>query len=65
MNSPTPRPSGTVEPIESDIQHQAYFLWKEAGSPAGQDLDFWLRAREELRHHAGLRPRRPKRPQSR
>ncbi|HEX7630968.1 MAG TPA: DUF2934 domain-containing protein [Lacunisphaera sp.] len=46
------------EPAEADVQKCAYFLWKEEGSPAGRDLDIWLRARELVRHHAvATRPR--------
>ena len=39
------------EPAEADIRKCAYFLWKEEGSPAGRDLDIWLKARELVRHH--------------
>jgi hypothetical protein len=43
------------EPAEKDIQHAAYFLWEEAGRPAGRDLEFWLAARERLRHRLPAR----------
>ena len=39
-----------LEPAEQEIQHTAYFLWKEAGCPSGQDADLWLAAKELLRH---------------
>ena len=42
------------EPAEADIRKCAYFLWKEEGSPAGRDLDIWLKARELVRHHVHL-----------
>jgi hypothetical protein len=40
----------SFEPAEADIQQRAYFLWREAGCPAGRDLDLWLTAKEMLRH---------------
>ncbi len=55
------------EPAEAEIQKCAYFLWKEEGSPPGRELDFWLRAKELVRHHVGaarVRPE-PRRPVSR
>ncbi len=30
------------------IKERAYFLWEEAGKPEGCDLEFWLKAEEEL-----------------
>ena len=27
---------------------RAYQLWERAGKPAGKDLDFWLKAEEQL-----------------
>lgn len=38
--------------VEKDIQHAAYFLWEQAGRPAGRDQEFWFAARERLRHRA-------------
>ncbi len=35
---------------EEDIRKCAYYLWLEAGRPAGRDLEFWDIARERLRH---------------
>jgi len=43
---------------EEEIQKCAYFLWKEEGSPAGRDLDIWLKAKELIRHHVPERPER-------
>jgi hypothetical protein len=45
-------------PSEEEIRKHAYFLWKEEGSPAGRDLDLWLRAKELVRHHAASRSSR-------
>jgi hypothetical protein len=53
---PRKRADTHFEPTEADIQKCAYFLWKEEGSPAGRDLDIWLRARELVRHHTLKRP---------
>ena len=47
----------SFEPAETDIQKCAYYLWQEAGRPAGRDLDIWLSAKELVRHHvAGPQP---------
>lgn len=35
---------------EEDIQKCAYCLWKEENCPTGRDLDFWLAAKELVRH---------------
>lgn len=40
------------EPTEQEIQHSAYLLWEQAGRPAGRDWDFWLAAKERLKHRA-------------
>lgn len=32
---------------EDQIRDRAYFLWKKAGCPDGQDLEFWLKAEYE------------------
>lgn len=53
---PRKRADPHFEPSEADIRKCAYFLWKEEGSPAGRDLDIWLRARELVRHHVLKRP---------
>ena len=34
----------STQPNETAIQAIAYNLWKEAGSPAGKDLEFWFQA---------------------
>jgi hypothetical protein len=48
MKSRTPHP--VPKPAEQQIQHAAYYLWEEAGCPAGRDQEFWFAARERLRH---------------
>ena len=45
-------PAQPRTPTEGEIQHAAYFLWEEAGKPAGRDLELWLEAKERLRHRA-------------
>lgn len=47
---PTPR----FEIPEEDIRKCAYYLWLEAGRPAGRDLEFWHAARERLGHSPHL-----------
>jgi hypothetical protein len=42
--------SRLFELAEADIQKAAYYLWMENGCPAGRDLDYWLAAKELLRH---------------
>ena len=46
-------PTPPEVPLE-DIQKCAYYLWLEAGRPAGRDLEFWDAARERLRHAAPI-----------
>ncbi|WP_240233165.1 DUF2934 domain-containing protein [Devosia lacusdianchii] len=36
------------------IRDRAYALWVEAGSPEGNDLEYWHRAERELAEEAGL-----------
>lgn len=36
------------------IRDRAYALWVEAGSPEGNDLEYWHRAERELTEEAGL-----------
>lgn len=52
IRHPLPHPSPEV-PLEH-IQKCAYYLWLEAGRPAGRDLEFWDSARERLRHAAQI-----------
>lgn len=33
---------------ENSIRERAHWLWKQAGSPHGQDLAFWLDAERSL-----------------
>jgi len=40
----------TAKPNHDDIACHAYLLWKQAGSPTGQDLGFWLQAEAQLTH---------------
>ncbi|MBE7504254.1 MAG: DUF2934 domain-containing protein [Verrucomicrobiales bacterium] len=35
-------------PTHEAIAERAYFLWEQAGQPAGRDDEFWLRAEAEL-----------------
>jgi hypothetical protein len=41
-----------VSAARPDIATRAYTLWQEAGSPAGRDMEFWLRAEAETRRPA-------------
>jgi hypothetical protein len=34
---------------ENSIRERAHWLWKQAGSPEGRDLEFWLEAEQGLR----------------
>lgn len=33
---------------ENSIRERAQWLWKQAGSPEGRDLEFWLEAEQSL-----------------
>lgn len=33
---------------ENSIRERAHWLWKQAGSPEGRDLEFWLEAEQGL-----------------
>ena len=33
---------------ENSIRERAIWLWKQAGSPEGRDLEFWLKAERSL-----------------
>ena len=55
---PAHPPPVRFEPSEADIQKCAYFLWKEAGGQPGREVDFWLAAKERLRHRAHGLPHR-------
>ena len=37
------------DPLERAIRERAHVLWERAGRPAGEALDFWLRAEREIR----------------
>jgi hypothetical protein len=53
-------------PTNDDIALLAYQLWEKNGRPAGQDVEFWLRAEQSLRSSikppAQAPPRVPRRP---
>jgi hypothetical protein len=40
------------EPDEHAIRERAYAIWIAEGSPDGQEVDHWMRARRELEHEA-------------
>jgi hypothetical protein len=39
---------------EQEIRERAYLLWQEAGSPEGQEDEFWIKAKEKLAQEKGL-----------
>lgn len=47
---PDADPANPLAPLSPEqierIRERAYFLWREDGEPAGQDLEYWERARE-------------------
>ncbi|MBI2240588.1 MAG: DUF2934 domain-containing protein [Magnetospirillum gryphiswaldense] len=43
---------------QDQIQELAYRLWQEDGSPAGRDMDYWLRAEAAL--HTTVKPKAEK-----
>ncbi|MDB5416183.1 MAG: hypothetical protein JWR10_4518 [Rubritepida sp.] len=40
--------SDNVSLLEGRIREKAYRLWQDAGSPDGQEEDFWHRAKTEV-----------------
>ncbi len=41
------------DPEENEIRECAYTLWQAAGSPEGQETEFWRRAKELIaKRHA-------------
>ena len=38
---------------ENSIRERAQWLWKQAGSPEGRDLEFWLEAEASLIDEGG------------
>jgi hypothetical protein len=51
--SPLPRSAAAVSTndpgsLRDSIQQLAYYKWKQAGCPEGQDDRFWLEAEQEL-----------------
>jgi hypothetical protein len=49
--------------IEHDIRIRSYLLWEAAGRPQGRDVEFWLRAEEDVRAEAWDGPKSRCRPQ--
>lgn len=41
-------PSPVSRDLRSRIEERAYMLWRDDGCPAGHDVDYWLRAEQEL-----------------
>lgn len=39
--------------IDQEIRNRAYFLWEEAGRPAGREHDFWAQAAREIEEEQG------------
>jgi hypothetical protein len=44
----------SFDPDDRDIQQSAYELWQREGKPMGRDLEFWLTAKETLRHRVSI-----------
>ncbi len=44
MKEPTKSP----QPNADEIARVAYQQWEQQGRPAGKDLEFWLRAEQQL-----------------
>ena len=38
----------TKQGLSQYVRDRAFFLWKEAGEPDGQAIEFWSRAKDEL-----------------
>jgi len=38
------------DPTEEQIQKEAYYLWLADSRPEGRDVEYWLAAKELLRH---------------
>jgi hypothetical protein len=59
VQPPTPKQATSAVPesviitaphLREQIRMRAYHLWLQAGSPGGQELDFWLRAERDFLH---------------
>jgi hypothetical protein len=46
--TPLHPPSNDGRPTENSVRARAYALWEHAGRPAGDGVEFWLRAEQEL-----------------
>ncbi len=43
-----------TDAADSEVAKRAYSLWENDGGPEGADLEYWLRAEQELRQEGGL-----------
>jgi hypothetical protein len=43
------RARAITKPTERRVRRRAKELWRQAGCPAGRDLEFWLKAEQEFR----------------
>lgn len=48
------RPTQLDEAIPDCIRRRAYELWEEGGRKSGHELDDWLKAERDIKHHFGL-----------
>jgi hypothetical protein len=39
---------------QKDTALKAYYLWEQAGRPAGRDVELWLTAEDQKRHTSDL-----------
>jgi T4 RnlA family RNA ligase len=46
---------GSFDATEQEIRERAYYLWDNAGRPAGDEVDFWLQAEQDCRRFATIR----------
>lgn len=42
-----------TDAADSEVAKRAYSLWENDGRPEGADLEYWLRAEQELRQEGG------------
>lgn len=43
-----PTPTSSASGAEERVRERAYHCWEEAGCPAGDGVEFWLKAEAEL-----------------
>jgi hypothetical protein len=36
------------QPTEDEISVRAYYLWERDGRPHGRDVDYWIKAKDQL-----------------